>query len=100
MALGTEEAAFNALVDAFMDDWETLIDTGLADGEETRIVWVASKRGDNPSDSQQGSDTTAVFDMGRQFYWHNNPDTAADVPLEIGGRPLFFKITNAAGDLS
>lgn len=101
MALGTEEAAFNVAVDAAMDAWETMIDDGLGASEVTRITWVMSRYGDNASDSTQGSDATAVFDpTGRVHYWTNNPNTTGDTPFEIGGRPLFFKVTNAAGDLT
>ncbi len=101
MALAAQEDAFNDAVDVLMDAWETLVDDGLAANEEIRIVWCKSRYGDNASDGAQGSDGTALFDpTGRVFYWSNNPDTAADVPLEIGGRSLFFKVTNAAGDLT
>ena len=106
MALGTEEATFNTAVDVFMAAWETMIDDGLAANEDIKIVWVNSRYGDNASDSTQGSDATAVFGTadgdpkGRVFHWRNNPDTANDAPLEIGGRPLFFKVTNTAGDLT
>jgi len=99
LALGTEEATFNAAVDTLMAAWETMVDA-LSDGEETRIVWVQSKKGDNAGDTTAGADTTATFDFGRQYYWNNNPDTTGDVPLEIGGKPLFWKVTNAAGDLT
>lgn len=101
MALAAQEDAFNTASLALMDAWETLVDDGLAAGEEIRIVWCKSRYGDNASDGAQGSDATALFDpTGRCFYWTNNPDTTADVPLEIGGRPLFFMVTNAAGDLT
>lgn len=106
MALGTEEATFNTAVDVFMAAWETMIDDGLAANEDIKIVWQSSRYGDNASDGTQGSDATAVFDTadgapkGRVFHWRNNPDTASDAPFEIGGRPLFFKVTNAAGDLT
>lgn len=99
MALGTEEATFNVAVDTFMAAWETMTDA-LAANEVTRIVWVASKFGDLAADSTQGVDTNAVFNFGRQYYWKNNPNTTDSAALEVGGKPLFFKITNAAGDLS
>jgi len=99
MALEADEATFNAAVDTLMAAWETLVDA-LGANEEIQIVWVASKKGDNEGDSTQGSDATAVFDTGRRFYWNNNPNTTNDSPFEIGGRPLFFKVTNADGDLA
>ena len=99
MALATAEATFNAAVDTLMDAWETIIDDGLAANEIIKIVWCASKKGDNPADSTQGSDATVVFDQGRRYEWKNNPNTAADTPFEIGGRPLFFKLTDDAGGI-
>ena len=99
MALGTEEATFNAAVDTFMAAWETVVDALGAD-EVTRIVWVESTKGDLAADSTQGIDTNATFDFGRQYYWNNNPNTADSAPLQVGGKALFFKITNAAGDLT
>jgi hypothetical protein len=74
MALGSEEATFNAAVDTLMAAWETMVDALDAN--------------------------TAVFQFARQYYWANNPDTASDSPFEIGGHPLFFKVTNASGDLT
>lgn len=99
MALESEENTFNVAVDVLMAAWEALIDTHSAN-EVTRIVWVASKFGDLAADSTQGVDTNAVFNFGRQYYWKNNPNTTDSAALEVGGKPLFFKITNAAGDLS
>lgn len=98
MAVGTEEATFNAAVDTLIVAWEAFVDAMDAN-EETQIVWVASKKGDNEGDSTQGSDATIVFDFGRKYYWKNNPNTTDDMPFEIGGNPLFWKITNAAGEL-
>jgi hypothetical protein len=103
MALGTEEATFNGTVDTFIAAWETFVDA-LDAAEEVRIVWMASKRGDNADSSTVGNadDATqlAKFDLGRQYYFSNSPDVTGDVPFEVGGKPLFFKITNAAGDLA
>jgi hypothetical protein len=99
MALGTEEATYNAAVDTLMAAWQTMIDAG-AGAEVWQIVWVESKKGDNAEDSTQGADTTATYDFGRRYFWANIVDTAGDIPLEIGGKPLFFKVTNAAGDLT
>lgn len=98
MAVGTEEATYNAAVDVLIVAWEAMVDA-LAANEETQIVWVASKLGDNPGDSAQGSDATIAFDFGRRFYWRNDINTTDDMPFEIGGKPLFWKVTNAAGDL-
>ena len=99
MALSAEEGTFNAAVDTLMAAWETLIDTHAAN-EVTQIVWVNSKKGDNEGDSTQGADTTATYDFGKRYYATNNPNTTGDVPLEIGGKPLFWKVTNAADALT
>jgi hypothetical protein len=97
--LASYEATFNAAVDTLMAAWETYTD--LLDGdEEIRIVWVDSKRGDLAADSTQGVDTNALFDFARQYYWRNNPNTTNSTVLEIGGKPLFFKITNASSELA
>jgi hypothetical protein len=103
MALASEEATFNGAVDTFIAAFETYCDA-LSAGEEVRIVWMESKRGDNASDTKLGNadDATQLskFDLGRQFYFSYTPDVTGDVPFEVGGKPLFFKITNAAGDLA
>jgi len=98
MAVGTEEATFNAAVDTFMAAWETMVDA-LDANEETQIVWIRSKCGDNESDTTQGSDATAIFDFSRRYFWANDVDTSSDSPFEIGGKPLFWKVTNAAGEI-
>ena len=98
MAVGTEEATFNAAVDTLIDAWITMVDA-LSAAEVTQIVWVESKKGDNAEDSTQGARTTTTYDMGRRSFWANIVDTTGDVPLEIDGKPLFWKVTNAAGDV-
>ena len=98
MALSAEENAFNDGVDALQVLWEAMVDA-MAGDAEVRIVWAASKYGDLAADSTQGADDTLLYDFGRQYYWRNNPNTTNSMPHEIGGRPLFFKITNAAGEL-
>jgi hypothetical protein len=98
MALGTEADTLNTAVVVFMAAWEAYTDT-LAANAEIRIVWVASKKGDLAADSTQGVDTNVPFDMARQFYWKNNPNTTDSTVFEIGGKKLFWKLTNAAGDL-
>lgn len=101
MALGSDEATFNAAVDTLWAAWETFYDT-LSANEEIQICFVRSKSGSLAADSTQGTDASdsAKFDTGRKYYWTNNPNTADNGPLEIAGIPLFWKVTNAAGDLT
>ena len=99
MALATDEATFNTAVDVFMAAWEAFTDA-IGANEVIQIVWVQSRKGDLAADSTQGVDTNATFDLGRRHYWNNNPDTANSTVFEINGKPLFFKVTNAAGDLT
>ena len=100
MALGTEEATFNAAVDTLMAAWNVLIDVNSAN-ERMQICWVKSQKGDNANNSKWGADTTATFNsLGPKDYFIINPDVTDDVPLEVGGKPLFWKVTNDAGDLS
>lgn len=99
MALATDEATFNTAVDTLMAAWEVLTDA-LAANEDIQIVWVNGNKGSLTADTHQGVDTSATFDLGRRFHWKNNPNTTDSTVLSIGGKPLFFKITNAAGDLA
>jgi len=101
MALGTEEATYNAAVDTLIDAWVVVVNA-LSANEVTQIVWGAPMKGNLAGDSRQGTaaNIKAAMDMGRKYFWENEPDTAGSVPLSIGGNPLFHKITNDAGDLS
>ena len=99
MALGTEEATFNAAIDTALVAWEAMIDA-LSANEEIHIVWIDSKKGDNADDSRYGEDTTAKYSFSRVYRFQNRTDVTNDMPFEIGGKPLFFKITNAAQELS
>ena len=102
MALGTEEATFNGLVDDLIDGWVTVV-AALASAEKTRIVFCNPRGGGNAADERLGSaaEIKAAFDATQWVIEHiNTPDATTDVPLSMNGHPLFFKITNAAGDLS
>jgi hypothetical protein len=101
MALGTEEATFNGVVDDLIDAWVVVVNA-LSAAEQTRIVWGAPTKGNLATDSTQGTaaNLKAALDFASEYHWNNNPDTADSVPISIEGMPLFFKITNAAGDLA
>ena len=100
MAIGTEEATFNAAVDTLLAAWATLIDANTGLTEKMNICWVKSKKGYNPDNAKWGEDGNALFDsFGPKAYFYINPDVTGDVPFEVGGKPLFFKVTNDAGDI-
>ena len=93
--------------------WPIIITVGLTvvvmvnaldANEEIRFVLGAPWKGLLAADSAQstaaGLKAAAGFDFARQLYWANNPNTADNVPTQIGGHALFHKVTNAAGDLS
>ena len=102
MALGTEEATFNAAVDTLVDAWVTVV-AALASAEKTKVVFCNPRGGGNAADERLGSaaEIKATFDATQWVHeWQNTPDATTDVPLSLDGHPLFFKITNAAGDLA
>jgi hypothetical protein len=88
-------------VDTLIDAWVTVVNA-LSAAEVTQIVWGAPLKGGLAADTTQGTAAAikAGMDMSRKSFWTNNPDTADSVPISLGGVPLFFKITNDAGDLS
>ena len=106
MALAAAEATFNAAVDTLMAAWVTYCDT-LSTNDQITIVWGQSNKGDNADNAKYGAPATMPFgrsssdalDAIREFT-NYNPNVTGDTPLEIGGKSLFFKITNEAGDLS
>jgi len=104
MALGADEATFNAAVDTLWAAWEAVMDT-MSAKEEFPICWVRSRKSHSLSAANAetyGDDATdtGMFDTSIK-HWHKYmPDIDDQNPLEIGGKPLFFKITNLAGDLS
>ena len=99
MALGTEEATYNAAVDTLIAAWVTVVDA-MAASEETQIVFMRSKKGDSPGNSSYGAPGAGVYDFNKKYYVKNFPDVTGDTPLEVANIPLFWKITNLAGDLT
>ncbi len=105
MALSSTRAIYNTAVDTLMAAAEVMIEA--EPGEEGgQLIFVAAEtmRGDHATDSNWGSDANALFDgvKGIRYYldmkgWHA---TAADVPLKIGRHPMWWKLTNAAGDVT
>lgn len=101
MALNSNQAVLNAAVDTLMAAWETYIET-LSGGEQLLLVPCEGSKGD-ANNSHWGSDATAVFNgNGVRHILKVTESTSdpGDIPLQAGKHPLFWKITNAAGDLS
>jgi hypothetical protein len=100
MAVGAEEATFNAAVDTLTTAWEAFTDH-IGANEEIRIVFCQKHRGSTPGNSDMSGDGAAIlYDHGRVFYTKNNPDNTDDnCFLHVGGIPLFWKLSNAAGDI-
>lgn len=100
MALAAEEATFNAAVDTLLAAWETLIDTGLAANEKIQIVKL-KRRSTNASADRLGVDSAQEYDFGKKFIGFNTPDVTDSFMISVGASgPLFFKVTNDAGDLT
>jgi hypothetical protein len=106
MALSAAAAIFNAAIDTLMAEWVTYCDT-LTTNDQVQIVWGESNKGDNPNNSKYGAPATMPFGRSStdaigalKLFFKYNPNVTGDTPLEVGGRSLFFKITNDAGDLS
>lgn len=100
MAVGTEEATFNAAVDTLTTAWEAFTDH-IGANEIVPIIFCQIHKGTTPNNSDMSGDGAAItYDTGRYFYLKNNPDNTDDnCFLHAGGRPLFWKITNAAGEV-
>jgi len=102
MALSAAANTLNAAVDTLMAAWSTYIDTLSLDAKG-QIVFIQSLYGDNADNSKWGDAdgaTQITRYKGPHEFFTVNPDVTGDVPLEIGGKPLFWKITNDAGDLT
>jgi hypothetical protein len=104
LALSAEANAFNDGVDALMALWETYIET-LTGGAHAvnQVVWIQSELGSG-SNTKYGSDASQPYDNlpaggGEKYPVIRLGATANIMPFEIGGKPLFFKLTNAAGDI-
>ena len=105
MALSAAEATLNTASDTFMAAWVTYTNT-LALDATTQIVFANINKGDNANNSKYhdlAANKSAFFDArpgGVRERVKNNPDVTGTASLSAGGKPLFFKITNDAGDLT
>ena len=99
MALAAEEATFNAAVDTLLAAWEVVLDAMSAD-EKLQIVKLKA-RSTNTTADRLGVDSAQEYDFGKKFIGFNTPDVADSFKISVGASgPLFFKITNDAGDLT
>jgi len=91
MALSGDETTFNAAVDTFWAAWKTYLDT-LSAGDEVRIVF--------PKTGIEGSSFPG-FDPTQGFRVLTFKDETGLYPHKVGdAMPLFWKVTNGAGETS
>lgn len=101
MALAAAEAIYNTAVNTLMAALETLVET-KSQGDLVQFVPVERLKGDG-EDTRFGQDANVVFNgLGVKEHIRLNLPTAnpAAIPLAAGKHPMFWKITNSAGDLS
>ncbi len=102
MALSASAKAVNTKIDELATAFETYCDT-LATDAEIQFAFIKSKYGDNANNSKFGDadDATqlARFDTGHKYRIKYNPNVTGDIPLEVCGRPLLWKITNDGGEI-
>lgn len=103
MALSSTRAIYNAAVDTLMAAMEVMIEAEPdEEGGQLAFVPIEASKGDHPSDGHWGNDANVVFNGdGVKSYiymkgWHA---TTADIPVQIGRHPAFWKITNSLGDV-
>ena len=90
MALSAAEGTFNAAAATFWAAWKTYLDT-LSTGATVRVCF--------PSYSEDGTNFPE-FDptQGQDSFEFRN--VTSEYPHQVNGKILFFKVTNAAGDLT
>jgi hypothetical protein len=100
MAISAEAKAVNTKVDELMAAFETYIDT-LATGAIIQLALCKSKYGDNANNTKYGSDTGQAlrFDTGVKLKGPLNPNETGDIPFELAGHNLFWKVTTDANEL-
>jgi len=109
MALSAEASAFNlAVTSVLLPAWETYLDS-LTAGAHIQIVKMKPRldsdhTGANKKPGTSGIDanlTAADYDFGKRFVSVNTPDILDSFRVSIGASgPLFFLITNSAGDIT
>jgi len=105
MALEANAATFNVAVDTFIAAWEAYLDA-IAANAEVQIVKMdpnmdALHATGHPNKGIDASLTAAHWNFGKKFKGYNTPDVADSFNVSVGGSgPLFFKVTNAANELS
>jgi hypothetical protein len=100
MALAAAAATFNAAMQTLIDAWETYHDT-LSAGDVTQVAFFQGYKGDGFAGRHGDADGTLPIDtLGRKFRVEYTVDVTGDVPWIAGKHPLFWLITNDAGDIS
>ena len=99
MALTTEEAAVNTAVDTLIAAWEAMVDA-KTQGNQIQCVPIKIEQAGLPH-KRWGNDAGAIqWDFARKQIFTRELTTADRFPISVGIYPLFFKMTNAAGDLT
>lgn len=101
MALSAAANTLNTAVDTLMAAWEVYCDT-LTANDKVAIAFIESNRGSQAANTKYGTDAsdTSKYRGGVLHYFEYNPDITDYHPLQVGGKPLFWKISNVAGDLT
>lgn len=105
MALSSTRAIYNAAVDTLMAAQETMLEAEPAIGE-LAFVPVEGMKGD-AANTHFGTDSAGVSFQGadsksNRVSYVTFPSKTEEAPviLQVGRHPMFWKVTNTAGDLS
>ena len=107
MALEANAATFNAAVDVLLAAWEAYLDA-TTDNTMVQVVKmdenldaVHTGTSGHPKRGYDGLLTAAHWNFGKKFKGPNTPGVADSIATTIGASgALFFKVTNAANELS
>jgi hypothetical protein len=97
MALSAEQAAVNSAMDDLVTAYAAFINS-LNAGDEIQVCYQRSKTG---SAGKYGNASNTAYETGRKYREKLVYAATATVPMEAGDSgPLFWKVTNDAGDLT
>ncbi len=103
MALSSTRAIYNAAVDTLVDALEAMLEAEPAAGAQLAFVPCEKSKG-NAADSHFGGRAGGgvVFNGNgvRRYVTFPSKTDEAPVPLQVGTHPMFWKITNSAGDIT
>jgi len=98
MALTTEEAAVNTGNLAQIALWEAMVD---AKTQGNQVMCVPIRLSQLGFHGRWANDAGAIqWDFARKQIFTRELPTADRFPISVGIYPLFWKITNAAGNLT